>query len=83
MNLTCRRVAEILIDFVDGSLPEEDRDLLQRHLCGCVPCAIYIRTYSDTIILTKSLPDVPPPPELISRLRTAMANQCGVPSSAE
>lgn len=77
MNLTCRKVTEILVDYVDGSLPEHDRDTLQRHLCGCVPCAIYLRTYHDTIILTKSLPDVPLPAELMSRLKAMIEKECG------
>lgn len=77
MNLTCRKVTEILVDYVDGSLPETDRDTLQRHLCGCVPCAIYLRTYHDTIILTKSLPDVPLPPELMSRLKAMVEKEFG------
>ena len=77
MNLTCRKVTEILVDYVDGSLPEQDRDTLQRHLCGCVPCAIYLRTYHDTIVLTKSLPDVPLPAELMSRLKAMIEKECG------
>jgi anti-sigma factor RsiW len=77
MTLTCRKVAELLIDYVDGSMPAEDRDILQRHLCGCVPCAIYIHTYSTTIRLTQELPDVPMPDEFKARLLSAMkAVQC-------
>jgi hypothetical protein len=69
MTLTCRKVAEILIDFVEGSLSEEQHALLQRHLCGCVPCAIYIHTYRDTIKITHSLPDEPIPTEFAGRLK--------------
>lgn len=72
MTLTCRKVAEILIDFVDGSLPEAQRVLLQQHLCGCVPCAIYMHTYSDTIRLTHALPDEPLPSEFAIRLRAVL-----------
>ena len=77
MNLTCRKVTEILVDFVDGTLPDDERDTLQRHLCGCVPCAIYLRTYHDTILLTKSLPNVPLPPEFLVRLKVMFAKECG------
>ncbi|HEX3148423.1 MAG TPA: zf-HC2 domain-containing protein [Gemmataceae bacterium] len=69
MTLTCRKVAEILIDFVEGSLSEDQHTLLQRHLCGCVPCAIYIHTYRDTIKVTHSLPDEPLPTEFAGRLK--------------
>ena len=77
MTLTCRKVAELLIDYVDGTLAEKDRDYLQRHLCGCVPCAIYMHTYSTTIRVTKELPDVPLPDEFKTRLLAALkATQC-------
>ena len=70
MTMTCRKVTEILIDFVEGTLPEEDRNLLQRHLCGCVPCAIYMHTYHDTIRLTHALPAEPLPAEFAARLKS-------------
>jgi anti-sigma factor RsiW len=72
MTLTCLKVAEILIDYVDGTLPDEQRTLLQQHLCGCVPCAIYMHTYSDTIRLTHSLPDAPLPAEFACRLKSML-----------
>jgi len=74
MNLTCRKVTELLIDFVEGTLTDDQQSLLQRHLCGCVPCAIYMHTYHDTIRLTHALPDEPLPPEFAARLK-AMLNE--------
>jgi anti-sigma factor RsiW len=76
MTLTCRKVTELLIDYVDGTLADEDRDYLQRHLCGCVPCAIYLHTYSTTIRVTRELPPVPMPDEFANRLLAMLkANQ--------
>jgi len=75
-HMTCRRITELLIDFVDGNLPEEEHALLQRHLCGCVPCAIYLHTYQDTIQLTKSLPEEPLPMEFACRLKAMITEAC-------
>jgi anti-sigma factor RsiW len=72
MSLTCRKVAELLIDFADGTLPADQRALLERHLCGCVPCAIYMHTYHDTIRLTQALPDEPLPEEFAARLKSML-----------
>jgi anti-sigma factor RsiW len=72
MNLTCRKVAELLIDFVDGTLAADQRSLLERHLCGCVPCAIYMHTYHDTIRLTHELPEEPLPTEFAARLKAML-----------
>jgi anti-sigma factor RsiW len=73
MNLTCRKVTELLIDFVEGTLTDDQQSLLQRHLCGCVPCAIYMHTYHDTIRLTHALPDEPLPPEFAARLKAMLS----------
>ena len=72
MTMTCRKVAELLIDFADGTLAVEQRALLERHLCGCVPCAIYMHTYHDTIRITQALPDEPLPPEFAARLKSML-----------
>ena len=77
MTLTCRKVAELLIDIVDGSLSEDQQTLVQRHLCGCVPCAIYMHTYRDTIRVTQSLPAEPLPDEFAARLKRMLAEAAG------
>ena len=77
MTLTCRKVAELLIDIVDGSLSEDQQTLVQRHLCGCVPCAIYMHTYRDTIRVTQSLPPEPLPDEFAARLKRMLAEAAG------
>lgn len=70
MTLTCRKVAEILIDYVDGTLPADERGILERHLCACPPCAIYMHTYHETIRITRSLPNEPLPDEFACRLKS-------------
>lgn len=77
MTLTCRKVAELLIDIVEGSLSEEQQSLVQRHLCGCVPCAIYMHTYRDTIRVTHALPPEPMPPEFAARLKKLLTESAG------
>jgi anti-sigma factor RsiW len=77
MTFTCRKVAELLIDYVEGSLTEDQQNLLQMHLCGCVPCAIYMHTYRDTIRLTHALPDEPLPPEFAARLKAVLDETSG------
>lgn len=69
---TCRDVAELLIDFVENTLSREEQIAIQHHLCGCVPCAIYMTSYRETIIMTHRLPEEPLPPEFAERLRAAL-----------
>jgi anti-sigma factor RsiW len=72
MRMTCRDVAELLIDFVEGDLPEQDMLTLQRHICACPPCMFYLETYQTTIQVTHALPDEPLPPEFEARLRAVL-----------
>jgi anti-sigma factor RsiW len=83
MHWNCRRVAELLIEYVDGSMPVGDRSELERHLCGCVPCAIYLRTYHDTIQMTRALPDEPLPPEFAARLESMLLAECNAETDPE
>jgi anti-sigma factor RsiW len=66
--ITCRQLVELLVDFVAGELPEEHRQVLDRHLQMCPPCVTYLETYHLTIQLTRRLPDAPLPPALHKRL---------------
>jgi anti-sigma factor RsiW len=74
--MTCRELAELLIDFVSDELPPDVRARLERHLRACPPCESYLETYQITIRLTRKLPDVAPPPELLERLRRAIEGEC-------
>jgi anti-sigma factor RsiW len=73
--MTCRELVDLLIDFLDGDLPEERRRILETHLSLCEPCLKYLETYKVTIKLTRRLPDVPPPPELLQKLKAALCEQ--------
>jgi anti-sigma factor RsiW len=72
MRVTCRDVAELLIDFVEGDLPEMQMLTLQRHICACPPCMFYLETYQATIEVTHALPEEPLPPEFEIRLRSVL-----------
>jgi anti-sigma factor RsiW len=73
--MTCRELVELLIDFLDGDLPEERRRILETHLSLCEPCLKYLETYKVTIKLTRRLPDVPLPPGLLQKLEAALCEE--------
>jgi hypothetical protein len=72
MRVTCREVAELLVDFVEGALPEMQMLMVQRHICACPPCMFYMETYQTTIEVTRALPEEPLPPEFEARLRSVL-----------
>jgi anti-sigma factor RsiW len=52
-DLTCREVARWLDDYLDGTLGADERAAFEAHLAECPDCRTYLRSYADTIRLTK------------------------------
>jgi anti-sigma factor RsiW len=71
-EIECRQIAELLGDYLDGSLPRETRELIDFHIDGCAPCVAFLNTYRGTVDAARKLPDVPIPPELKKRLLTVL-----------
>jgi hypothetical protein len=67
-DLECRRIAELLGDYLEGTLPRSTRELLEWHLDGCPPCIAFVNTYRGTVGAARVLRDVPVPSELKRRL---------------
>jgi anti-sigma factor RsiW len=44
----CQDCVNLLADFLDGTLPEEQRAALEEHLSYCPPCVTFVRTYKAT-----------------------------------
>jgi anti-sigma factor RsiW len=66
--MTCRKLVEFLMDYLDGHLSESERRCFEEHLGECPDCVAYLATYQETIRLSKEActvgddalpPDVP------------------------
>jgi anti-sigma factor RsiW len=70
-EIECRQIAELLGDYLDGSLPRATRELIDFHIDGCAPCVAFLNTYRGTMSATRKLADVPiptePPPHRTAR----------------
>lgn len=66
--LTCQEMTLLLTDYLDGTMPADDRVVLDRHLEACPRCHAFLRTYAATIRLTGMLPCDEIPEELKVRL---------------
>ena len=67
-EMQCRRIAELLGDYLEGALPKQTAELLEWHIDGCAPCVAFINTYRGTVNATRTLRDVAIPDELKTRL---------------
>ena len=73
-NFTCREIAELITDYLEGSLTLTQRLRFQMHMGVCVACRNYLRQMKYTVATLRQLPSEPVPPqvkeELMKRFRT-------------
>ena len=70
--MTCRELAELLLEYTQGDLDPDLCEHISRHLSDCQPCMHYMESYRNAIQLTGRLPPAPMPPELAQRLEVAL-----------
>ena len=64
----CTQIAELLGEYLEGTLPRETTELLEWHIESCAPCVAFVNTYRGTVNAAKLLRDVEVPNELKNRL---------------
>ena len=74
-TIECRQIADLLGEYLDGTLPKSTRELLEWHIEGCPPCVAFVKTYRGTINAARKLRDVEIPPELKNRLLAVLRSQ--------
>lgn len=65
---TCKECVDLLLDFLDGSMPDEESKALQAHLSACPPCVDFLKTYRATPGLCRKALTEKMPAELANRL---------------
>jgi len=80
--MKCRELAELLVEYVAGDLEPSLADHIKEHLCLCPPCVRFVETYQVTIKITRRLPMVAMPTQMLDRLREAL-KQAGVQDRCE
>jgi anti-sigma factor RsiW len=60
--LTCKEVVELVTDYVEGTLPREERRRFEQHLSACPHCDTYLAQMRATIAAVGKLSedDIPP-----------------------
>jgi hypothetical protein len=71
-EMECRRIAELLGEYFEGTLPKETRELIEWHIESCAPCVAFVNTYRGTIDAAKKLRATAIPPELKERLLSVL-----------
>jgi anti-sigma factor RsiW len=55
-EMRCKELVEVITDYLEGTLPAEDRALFERHLAGCEGCQAYLDQMRETIGALGRLP---------------------------
>jgi anti-sigma factor RsiW len=69
----CEAIAEDLVAFVDGELPEAERAPVEAHVAGCLACRREIERIAKVSALVAGLPRIEPSAELEERMRWRLA----------
>ena len=54
-DLNCNELVELVTDYLDGALSDEDRRRFEHHLSVCSGCTNYVEQFRETIRLTGRL----------------------------
>ena len=54
-DLTCQELVELVTDYVEDTLPPDERARFERHLSICPGCVTYVEQFRQTIALTGAL----------------------------
>ena len=70
--LTCKEFLQELSDYLDENVDAEIRAKLERHITECPNCWVVCDTTKRTIRIYKGMEPQPIPPEIESRLMSAL-----------
>ena len=71
-NVACASGIDLLMDYLEGVLPAEDRAAVETHVAGCPGCAAFMASYRDTPRIVRDATAVAMPADLEASLLEAL-----------
>ena len=56
-RLSCRELVELVTDYLEGALSEEERLRFEEHIGRCTGCRVYVEQIRQTISVLGHLPE--------------------------
>jgi hypothetical protein len=66
--MNCAEIEILICDYLDGTLPADQRAVLERHFAECPACAELARDSAAAVTFLSRVAEVEPAPELITRI---------------
>jgi len=73
----CPDIAEKLLQFRDGTLPEEEMQHLRQHLHYCPTCLCLLNGYDEVVDVLERLRPVNMPADLFERMKNCVEEEVG------
>lgn len=70
--MNCQEMADFLLAYMEGDLPECQLAEFERHMQCCPPCVAYLETYQQTIKLCQKSCEIEKPPKMPEQLIKAI-----------
>lgn len=74
-SLTCRDGVELLMDYLEGVLPEPLRREIDAHVAGCPRCVAFVESYRKTPGIVRAATAAEVPGDLAASLRRFLAER--------
>jgi anti-sigma factor RsiW len=58
--VTCRQLADFILEYLDGQLPDQTKSAFEHHLTLCPNCVNYIASYGKTVEMARRAFDADP-----------------------
>ena len=78
-DVSCETGVELLMDYLEGSVPDDMRTILESHAAGCPKCGAFIASYVATPRILREATAAAMPPELGRSLLAFLRAQRGDP----
>jgi anti-sigma factor RsiW len=76
-HVTCETGVELLIDYLEGVVPDDTRTILDAHVAGCPKCTAFVASYLATPRIMREATAAAMPPELQRSLLAFLRAQRG------
>lgn len=80
MRLRCRTVVDLILAYLEGSLPSKERRDFEAHIADCEKCWTFLKTYRQTVDLGQQLQEDTIPPDVHKRLESFLRDRLSGPS---
>lgn len=75
-RMDCRKVADLSLEFLEGGLPEDERQSFERHLDACGPCVAFFETYRKTPEISRGALQFSMPERVRAAVRSYLRERC-------